>query len=238
MAGDAQLRHLAQLGLQFTEVSAALTSFDGDGLDPDLVVKLAARALPHTHHCALTVLRSGRFPHTISVTDPLPRLVDEIQFSTREGPCLDESTGHAVTLSGGLGADPRWPAFGPRCVAETGVQSMLAVRLALVGGDHASLGFYSRKPDAFGELDVGVASIFAPFAALAVEQVLRRRDAADFKSALSSSRQIGAAIGIIMAHDLVTSEDAFERLREASQHLNRKLRDIAAEVEQTGEVPV
>ncbi|WP_347353297.1 GAF and ANTAR domain-containing protein [Intrasporangium sp.] len=237
MDDDRQQRHLALMGHQFTQVSAALRSVDGEGLDPELVVKLAARALPHAHHCSLTVLRRGRFPRTVSATDPLPRQVDKLQLATGEGPCVGESGGQRVLRSGRLDTDSRWPVFGPRCVEDTGVHSVLSIRLALAGGDHASLSFYSRRPDAFGDLDVDVASIFAPFAALSVEQLLRRRDAADFQAALSSSRQIGTAIGIIMTQDLVTSEEAFERLRQASQHLNRKLRDIAAEVEQTGEVP-
>jgi hypothetical protein len=35
----------------------------------------------------------------------------------------------------------------------------------------------------------------------------------------------------------VSSEEAFAILSRSSQELNRKLRDIAAEVEETGEVP-
>lgn len=91
--------------------------------------------------------------------------------------------------------------------------------------------------DAFGDLDVAIASMFVPFAGLAVEHSLRNLDAANFKVALSRSRQIGTAVGILMARNLVTAEEAFEQLRSASQHLNRKLRDLAAEVQQTGELP-
>ena len=40
-----------------------------------------------------------------------------------------------------------------------------------------------------------------------------------------------------MARRLVTKDQAFEMLKMASQHLHRKLRDIAAEVIETGEVP-
>lgn len=40
-----------------------------------------------------------------------------------------------------------------------------------------------------------------------------------------------------MARELVSSDEAFELLRSASQHLNRKLRDVAAEIAATGELP-
>lgn len=45
------------------------------------------------------------------------------------------------------------------------------------------------------------------------------------------------AVGILMARQQLTSEQAFGRLVTASQHLNRKLRDIAAEVTETGALP-
>jgi ANTAR domain len=52
--------------------------------------------------------------------------------------------------------------------------------------------------------------------------------------ALHSSRQIGAAIGIVMSAHKLTDEGAFQLLRAASQHTHRKLRDIADDVIRTG----
>jgi AmiR/NasT family two-component response regulator len=45
------------------------------------------------------------------------------------------------------------------------------------------------------------------------------------------------AIGVLMGRGNLTRGEAFTLLRSASQHLNRKLRDIAAEVVDTGELP-
>jgi hypothetical protein len=58
--------------------------------------------------------------------------------------------------------------------------------------------------------------------------------AANLEEALATNREIGQAIGILMATDHVTAEQAFEKLRTASQHTHRKLREIAAEVAETG----
>jgi hypothetical protein len=55
--------------------------------------------------------------------------------------------------------------------------------------------------------------------------------------ALRSNRDIGAAIGILMAIKRVTQQQAFELLRHASQILNVKLRDLAQEVIHTGTLP-
>jgi ANTAR domain len=48
--------------------------------------------------------------------------------------------------------------------------------------------------------------------------------------ALVSSSVIDQAIGILMGQQRCTASAAFDLLRQASQHRNRKLRDIAAEI--------
>lgn len=60
--------------------------------------------------------------------------------------------------------------------------------------------------------------------------VLSQEHAAQMQEALKSSREIGAAIGLIMASRQVSEPDAFEILRMASQDSNRKVRDLAAEL--------
>lgn len=57
---------------------------------------------------------------------------------------------------------------------------------------------------------------------------------ANLEIALHSARRIGMAMGILMARYQVTDEQAFDLLRRASQHLHRKLRDIAEDVIYTG----
>jgi DNA-binding response OmpR family regulator len=56
----------------------------------------------------------------------------------------------------------------------------------------------------------------------------------NLEKALSSNRQIGAAIGVLMASRQVTSEQAFNLLRRASNESNRKLGDVADRVVLTG----
>lgn len=59
----------------------------------------------------------------------------------------------------------------------------------------------------------------------------------DLEDALLTRDVIGQAKGIIMATRHVTSDDPFAVLRDASQHTNRKLHDIADDVVATGVVP-
>jgi hypothetical protein len=54
--------------------------------------------------------------------------------------------------------------------------------------------------------------------------------------ALDSNREIGAAMGILMARHQLTSAQAFDLLRRTSQRAHRKIAAIAADVIQTGEL--
>ena len=55
--------------------------------------------------------------------------------------------------------------------------------------------------------------------------------------ALGTNRQIGVAIGILMARHGYTQETAFDQLRLVSQRAHRKLRDVASDVVFTGDLP-
>ena len=57
------------------------------------------------------------------------------------------------------------------------------------------------------------------------------------EEALLSRDVIGQAKGILMERLHMTPDQAFEELRAVSQRYNRKVRDIAAEIAQTGEWP-
>ena len=52
--------------------------------------------------------------------------------------------------------------------------------------------------------------------------------------ALSSNREIGVAVGIVMVNHQLTRDQAFDLLSRVSQHVNRKLGAVALEVAQTG----
>jgi AmiR/NasT family two-component response regulator len=63
------------------------------------------------------------------------------------------------------------------------------------------------------------------------------REAHNLRRALEHSRDIGAAIGVLMALRKVTRDEAFELLRRSSQDLNRKVHALALDVISTGVLP-
>ena len=73
-------------------------------------------------------------------------------------------------------------------------------------------------------------------------EMLERLDAADteaahLRRALDHSRDIGAAVGVLMSMRMVPRDEAFGLLRRASQDQNRKLHELALDVLSTGELP-
>jgi len=235
-AGE-QVARLADLGRHVDELGELLMSARTGPPDPDRVVRFAARAVPHMQHSGLTLVHGRSRPMTVASTGELSRQVDAIQYETGQGPCLEAVAGHDVTQVVDIRTDEQWPAFARRCAAETKVRSMFSLRLFLSSDDRAALNFYAERPAVFDELDVAVGALFAPFAALAVQNAVQAQEIDNLQTALRTSRQIGVAIGIVMARRLVTYEQAFAQLVTASQYLNRKLRDLAAEVAMTGELP-
>lgn len=205
---------------------------------PDLnrIVGLAARTMPHGAHGALTVVRVNQAPTTVASTSALARRAEIIQHAVREGPCLDAAA-DAVLRVDDLTTEARWPEFTRRCVEVTTVRAAFGVRLGLRDPDRAALTFYAERAHAFDDRDFRIGATLAPIVAMALANALAAEEAAHMRIALQSSRQIGTAIGILMARGRLTSEQAFTDLSRTSQLLNRKLRDVAAEVEQTGELP-
>lgn len=227
----------ASISRQLVQLTSALAT-SGSAPDPDRVVSEVLQAVPSAQHGGITLLRDGRAPFSLASSDGVPDAVDRIQHASGEGPSREPTTEHGVVLVDDLASDPRWPVFGPVCADEVGVRSMLCLRVALGGADRAALSLYASRPAAFGDGDRTRAGLLAPFAALAGEAHLRAEDVDNLTAALGTSRQIGTAVGIIMARCQVPSEEAFALLRKASMDLNRKVYDIAAEVEMTGDLPV
>jgi GAF domain-containing protein len=86
-----------------------------------------------------------------------------------EGPCIDAIREHEIFLTGDLGAEQRrWPRFALRATQETGVRSILAIRLFAETTTMGALNMYSTQEDAFTDTDVALAAVFSTHAAVAV----------------------------------------------------------------------
>jgi AmiR/NasT family two-component response regulator len=102
----------------------------------------------------------------------------------------------------------------------------------------AGLNLCAVRAHAFDAAAVQVGLLLATHGAMAIAADVNQAQAGDLRRALDTNREIGVAVGMLMTHHRLTRDQAFDLLRVASQHQNRKLRDIAAGVAEGGTFPL
>jgi len=201
------------------------------------IVAAAVHTVPGCDHAGISLVhRHGRI-ETTAASDDVAAAVDTIQYELGQGPCLEAIRDHESYLISDLTTEDRWPPFSRRAAEETSIRSMLSFRLFVGDDTLGALNLYSREIDAFDEEARAVGAILAAHAAVAMSTARDRERAEHLERAVQSNREIGMAMGVVMARGLRTPEQAFDVLRRASQRLNVKLRDVASVVVETGELP-
>jgi GAF domain-containing protein len=227
----------AELAGVFAEIARELEAEASPEKTQDRITRAAVATVEGCDHAAISIVRRRGGIETVAATDDVPTQVDAIQYDTGQGPCLGAISEHETYMIDDLALDARWPTFGRRAADETGVRSMLSFRLFVRGDTIGALNLYSRRPGAFTDHAWAVGTVLAAHAAIALSAAREHERAEQLEDALRSNREIGIAIGVLMARSGVTEDRAFALLRQASQHLHRKLRDVAAGVVHTGELP-
>ena len=198
------------------------------------VSRAAVRRVPGADWASVTQGRGGSFD-TVAATDDAAATTDRIQYELRSGPCVDAVLHDGVFRTDDLVVDGRWPEFARRASTETGVRSMLSFRLFIEDDDMiAGLNLYSTHEAAFDDDAQLMGTLIASHGALAVTAAAARSRADHLQRALISRTEIGIAMGVLMARHKVTRDQAFDLLRIASQHSNRKVADLAHDVAGTG----
>lgn len=217
-----------------------LNDYLREGGDPHAamgrLVELAVEALPGCDSAAITTWPSGKPPRSLASSDPVAAEADQLQYELGEGPCLTAASEDGIFHIPDVEADERWPRFAAKVHANTPIGAVLSFPL---GDDphRTALNLYAGQVGAFDDAAINVAALFAAHAQVLLLHAASAEEVVNLKEALSASRQIGAAVGILMAVHKVSEQQAFDLLRVSSQHLNRKLREIAAHVTRTGQLP-
>lgn len=206
----------------------------GDALQR--LVTLAASAVPGCDWAAVTVWPLHRSPRSIAVSGDVAEAVDSLQYDEGEGPCLAAAADAEVVLVADVATEARWPQFTARVLSDTDVRGVLSFHLT-DRPERTALNLYSSQAGALDDDAVGTAALFAAHARVLAVHAASADKAANLQQALTTSRQIGAAVGILMHAYKVSDDEAFDMLRRSSQHLHRKLRDVAGDVTDTGALP-
>jgi GAF domain-containing protein len=222
MVDDADL----ELAQTFSEIARILIAEADPQATLQRVVLLAVETIDGCEHAGISVIH-GKIVTSPASSDALPAIVDRIQSETGEGPCLDAIREHQVFQTGRLSEERRWPVFTPRAIAESGIESILSLRLFAAQETMGALNLYSTHVDAFDDRDVAVATVFAAHAAVAwsTSQAIE-----NLKVGLITRQLIGQAVGLLMARQHMSEADAFDALQRASQRLNIKLREVAERI--------
>ncbi len=226
-----QLREVAEL---FDGLRQQMRTESADTV-LDAVMQVSVARLAGADWASITLLTGERF-RTSAATDDRARQADIIQYELRSGPCVDAILKNAMSHIPDTRSDETWPNFASQAAEALGVGSVLSYRLIFDDTDDTvgGLNLYSLRSNVFGEEQFALGALLATHSGLAVTAAKNRRKAEDLTKALETSRDIGIAIGVLMHAHKVTRRQAFDLLRIASQRQHRKLRDIAADVAETG----
>jgi hypothetical protein len=201
------------------------------------VLQVVTTIVPGARWATLSERNARGIPRTVATTDPVAQETDVVQYRLGEGPTLEAMSRGSAVVVRDLSTDTRWPRLGELVAAKTPVRAVLAHPLRGTGPLVQTLTLYSTDIDAFAGAATSVAALTIASTETALAGLAQRARAANLHRALMSNRRIGVAIGILMARSQWTEDQAFAAMCEASQALNRKLRDLAEDVALTGMLP-
>ena len=209
-----------------------------DQHDPASTIKVAVALLvQNVEGCEAAGVSLVRGKGTIdapAASDDVVEIGDRLQAELGEGPCLGAIWEEDMVYVADLETDPRWPRWGPRLHQATGVRSLLSLRLFTVQNTLGALNLYSSKPDGFGEQDKAEGSALAAHIAIAVAAAQRIEQ---LETALDSRTVVAQACGLLMERYDIDAVRAFALLGRLSSTSNVKLRDLAARLVLTRQLP-
>jgi len=115
-------------------------------------------------------------------------------------------------------------------VRQTPVRSAAGFRIIAGKEKIGALNLFSDRVGGISERSADQAILLAAFASVAVSALHSKEEARTLAAGLESNREIGKAIGLLMAFHKISDDAAFDLLRKASQDMNIKLAEVAREV--------
>jgi anti-anti-sigma regulatory factor len=196
------------------------------------VTAAAVSTVPGAQYAGLMIARPRGNIETTAVTADLVGEVDQAQYATREGPCLDAVDRHVVVRVSNMTHETRWPHFSRRAV-QLGVHSTLSLQLYVAGQKFGGLNLYARQPHTFDKSE-NIGRLFATHAAVAIAGAQREDH---LHQAVAGRDIVGQAKGILMERYKITPDEAFRLLARISQNTNTKVTEVARELTETGQLP-
>ncbi|WP_188940631.1 GAF and ANTAR domain-containing protein [Nakamurella endophytica] len=198
------------------------------------VVDIAADRLGSDVGVSVSLVGARQQVQTAGSSDDRAVRADRLQYLLAEGPCLDAIRHDEQVEIQDLQTERRYPRWCRQAADEVGVASSLSFCLST--GQHVlgALNLYSVRRETFDDQLRAEGRLYAAQAAIAVH---RARTQENLRAAVDTRTVIGQAEGILMERLKITAEEAFQLLRNASQHSNVQLREVAERLAETGAMP-
>jgi GAF domain-containing protein len=191
------------------------------------ICKAAPTLVSGCDHASLMLAGNGSRYQTVAASDDIAARVDELERELGDGPCVDAIEDEAAALEPSLLTPSRWPRLAARVIEETPVRAMAGFRLLVDDHKVGALNLFSDTPGGFTEESVNEGAVVTSFMSVALLAAHKKQAAASLRAGLESNREIGKAVGLMMAFHKVDDQAAFDMLRKASQDMNIKLAEVA-----------
>jgi GAF domain-containing protein len=216
-------------GAVFRELARLVYTGDDYTAMYQAICDAAVRLVDGCDHASLMLEQRGRMT-TAAASDEIARHVDKLERQAGQGPCLDAIHEESVQLDSDLTVSSTWPLLREGVVTETPVRGLAGFRLIVDDRKVGALNLFSDTPGALSEHSVDQAVVLAAFTSVVLIAASHEEQARTLREGLASNREIGKAIGLMMAFHKVDDDQAFEVLRRASQDMNLKLTDVAGQI--------
>lgn len=226
---------MEELATSLAHMARELSAQESVDSTLDGIVSHAVDMVEGCEAASIMVLNRKRQLNTLAATNEVGPESNRIQTRLGEGPCFDVADQKLEILRvADMGAsEERWPYYVPEACA-LGIGSMMGFLLFTTRENLGMLNLYSSKAEAFTQRSETTGWIFASHAAVAFAGA---RNDAQLNEAVATRQGIGEAMGVLMHRYKISRGPAFDMLKTSSQSRNVKLRDIAAEVVETGDLP-
>ena len=207
--------------------------YSGESYDSvyDAVCRSAVEFVDGCDHASLMLRRNGKI-HTVGASDEVARGIDELEAALGEGPCLDaiDESEPDQHICADLTSGSKWPTLAAAILENTQIKGMAGFRIRQDGQKVGALNVFSDTAGALSGASLDQAIMLTAFASVTLAALDRGEEATTLRRGLESNREIGKAIGLLMAMHDIDDDQAFQMLSKVSQEMNVKLAQVASQV--------
>ena len=196
----------------------------------EAVVRVTAEVVPGADHVSISTLEGNAQLRTRAATDDIAMLMDRLESEAGQGPCVDSILKESVQRDADIASATVWPRLAKLTLERTPVRGMLGYQLMNATKSRAALNVFSDTPGALTQESADIGAMLAAFTSVALAAVEAKASTESLRMGLESNREIGKAVGLLMAAHDVDDQEAFAILRDASNRTNTRLAVIAKRI--------